>query len=111
MSSTNSKIAQIVNGSLSGYSVPQQYRSVVDTVIENLSAAAEEVADTLRTEGTRLGASAQQVDAALVRSGLVNEPEPEPEVAQPESADDRLSKIEGLVQRLVAAAEARGLRI
>jgi C4-type Zn-finger protein len=46
-----------------------------------------------------------------VRSGLVNEPEPEPEVAQPESADDRLSKIEGLVQRLVAAAEARGLRI
>lgn len=108
----NSNIKQVVDAAIqsTGYRVPFGGERVVNAVVEALSAKAEEIADTLRVEGERLGASTEQVEAALVSSGLV-EAQPEPEVEESSSDGDRLGKIEATLERLVNAARSRGLSI
>lgn len=83
--------------------VPFGYESKVNEVIAAVEGLAEQAAESLRESGRNLGATDEQIDAALVSAGLV-EAEPVPEVAQP-ADEDRLGKIEAAVARLTALAE------
>lgn len=104
---SNTNIREAVNSAITGEigRVPAGYERVVTAVVEAVEALAETVADNLREQGRALGATEAQVEAALTNSGLV-------EVAPVQDApEDRLGKLEALVNRLVEAARVRGIRV
>jgi hypothetical protein len=90
-----------------------QYTSYAAPVIEALEARQAEQVEALTAYAQERGVSAEEVRPVFVEAGLV-EPMPEPEATLGEdslSLQAEVSRLGGLVQRLIDAAAARGLRI
>lgn len=85
-------------------SVPMGYERVVEAVKVAVEGLAESAAESLRESGRALGASDEQIEAALVSAGLV-EPEPEPENVAADPVEERFSKIEAGLARLSELAD------
>lgn len=107
--SQNTIIRETIDAAISEQigSVPTGYGNVVEAVKVAVEGLASSAAESLTESGRALGASDEQVQAALVSAGLV-EIEPEPEVAEPAAGDTeaRLSKIESAIERLTSLAES-----
>lgn len=111
MSNTVRSIIQSVIEEQGLASTVRPYQRLVDGVVTALEARDEEIADALAIQAEELELDPRQVDQVLVSVGL--RPQPEPEVtAEPASTEERLGKLESLVERLVSVAESRlGARI
>lgn len=99
-----SALTEAGNGSYMSYAAP---------VIAALEAREQEITDALTEIAVDKGLSSDEANAVLVQAGLV-QPAPEPEAALGEdslSLQAEVSRLGGLVQRLIDAAAARGLRI
>jgi hypothetical protein len=106
----SSTIRTTIQSTVEGYgTIPMGYQRVVDGVVEAVEGLAAQAADSLRESGRALGASSEQIEAALVSAGLVEEEDVD--IATPDD-DDRIGKVEAsvatltdLVTRLTALAE------
>lgn len=85
--------------------VPSGYESVVDRVVEAVEGLAAQAADSIRESASAAGISGEQVEAALVSAGLVEE-EAIPE-SDGDSTESRLAAVERKVDALVRAASER----
>lgn len=94
--------------------VPANLKANVEQVIEkvatHLSTTADNIADTLRAEGSAAGLSESEVENVLIKTGLVDAPEPEVEV-EPISDAERIAILEQTVATLVEAAKQNGISL
>jgi hypothetical protein len=92
-----------------------QYSRYVDAAVTAVDGLRAQAANSLRSQARGM-VSSQHVEEALITAGLVDRPAPAPTPAatqEPEdtSAGAAVARLEAKVDALIAAAEARGLRI
>jgi hypothetical protein len=110
--STQSTISEVITSVLSEQGLSREPRAteVVEQVSQRLAEALDERVERVINLAASEGVAESTARQAFIDEGLANDA-PAPVEATPSGDEDRIGKLEALVQRLVTAAERRGLSI